>query len=89
MAIVERRKKIVLFPKQALAFGNRLTQLRVLKGYSQVELSAKANINRCTLNQIEKGKMNPEFETQMLIFRALEISPGQFMFWGDLLDLVE
>ncbi len=87
--MIERRHKIVLFPKQSLAFGSRLKQLRGLAGLTQKELASMANINRSTLNQIEKGKMNAGFETQMLLFRKLKISPGHFMFWGDLLDLVE
>jgi transcriptional regulator with XRE-family HTH domain len=87
--MMERRNKIVLFPKQSLAFGSRLKQLRDMAGLTQKELADMANINRSTLNQIEKGKMNAGFETMMLLFRELNISPGQFMFWGDLLDPVE
>lgn len=58
--------------------GQRITELRKIRGVSQEQFSYEANMERSYLTHIEKGKKNISIETLQKIFNGLEISPREF-----------
>lgn len=59
-----------LFLKQ---LGERITQIRKEKGISQVELGEKCDMEKPSMNRIEKGGTNPTILTLKKICKELEI----------------
>jgi transcriptional regulator with XRE-family HTH domain len=60
--------------------GNRITELRKLKRFSQEELAFKAEIDRTYMSSIERGKRSISLAVAVKLSSALEI---------DLLKLIE
>lgn len=55
--------------------GNKIQQIRVSKGFSQVDLAAKmdGNIDTSNISRIESGRTNPTLLTLYRIAQALEV----------------
>jgi len=56
------------------AFGNRLRELRLRKGYSQHKLSLIADISKNQIGNIERGEVNVTLIAASAIDKALEVS---------------
>lgn len=56
--------------------GRKLRTLRKLKGYTQEKLGEKSGISYKFIGEIERGKVNPSFDTLVRIADALGISAG-------------
>ncbi len=56
--------------------GKRIQELRISKGYSQVDLVGKVegNIDTTNISRIESGRTNPTVHTLYRIAQALEVS---------------
>lgn len=55
----------------------RLKELRLAKGWTQVELAERAGIRRATVSMLESGKTDSiSFNTLDRLARALEVDPG-------------
>lgn len=60
----------------ATVFGARVRQLREERGWSQVELARRLNMDRTTLNKIERGSRGDVSITQLFRFaRVLKTAP--------------
>lgn len=55
-----------------IEIGNRITELRKLKGLTQNELAEKARITQNNLSRIETGKYSPGLDILMRIADALD-----------------
>lgn len=53
--------------------SKNLKKARSAKGWTQVELAKKADINSNYYAKIERGDINPSYETFEKIFRALGV----------------
>ena len=58
--------------------GNRVKELRLLKGLSQEKLAMKACLDRTYIAGIEKGKRNVSSRNLEKLLNALEISFHDF-----------
>jgi transcriptional regulator with XRE-family HTH domain len=77
-----------------LDIGQRVKDLRTLKGMKVVELAKKAHISQPYLSDIEKSRTTPSIDKLTSICDALEITLGEFFghtpdLPPDLLQLVE
>lgn len=63
-----------LEPNIAKKLGNKIKELRILKGMSQEELSFDANIPKNQVGRIERGEINTTIVTLNKISIALEIN---------------
>ena len=52
--------------------GQKIAELRILKGFTQEELVQKCNINVRTIQRIESGVVTPRSFTLKLIFSSLD-----------------
>jgi transcriptional regulator with XRE-family HTH domain len=59
--------------------GKGVRELRDLKGLTQADLSAKTNINRATISNIESGKQQVSLHYLYLIAKALEVEAKEFL----------
>lgn len=50
-----------------MEFKDRLKELRLQRGYSQVELGKRLGLSNSTISMYERGERNPDFETLDLI----------------------
>ena len=55
-------------------FGERVKELRQIKGLSQEELAFRAKVHRTYLGGIERGERNPALKNIVAIAKALDIS---------------
>ncbi len=60
------------------ALGNRLRELRRLRGLSQEELAWKADLELSQISRIERGVINTSVSQVLSIAEALEISLPEF-----------
>ena len=58
-------------PEEALRFGAWLKKARRIRGMSQAELAAEAEIAGTEITYIENGKRSPTFATAMKLVRGL------------------
>lgn len=58
----------------AIAFGNKVREIRKSKHLSQEELAYRASISAAHLGQIERAQKNPTLDTMYQIATALETS---------------
>ena len=58
--------------------GIKIAHLRALRGYSQEQLSTKANISKSYVSHIETGLKYPTFKMIVKLAKALEVD------WKDL-----
>jgi transcriptional regulator with XRE-family HTH domain len=62
----------------ATLFGDRLRELRELKGLSQQELADKAGLTRAGVAQFETGRRRPMWESVLALGKALGVSCQAF-----------
>lgn len=55
-------------------FGERVRNLRLVKGLSQEELAFKAGVHRTYLGGIERGERNPALKNIAEIAKALDVT---------------
>lgn len=53
--------------------GDRMKEIRLRKGLTQREVSARCHIAESTIRKYESGRLNPKFETMDKIASALEV----------------
>lgn len=61
----------------AQAFGENLKRLRAERDETQESLSAKSDLHRTVITQIEAGKSEAKASTILKLSGALEIDPGE------------
>lgn len=61
--------------------GKRVQEIRISKGYSQVDLAGKikGTIDTTNISRIESGRTNPTIYTLQRIAEALEITLSQLL----------
>lgn len=61
--------------------GNRIQEIRISKGYSQVDLAGKikGTIDTTNISRIESGRTNPTLFTLYRIAEALEVNLSQLL----------
>ena len=65
--------------EEMLAYvADSIRRIRLAKGFSQLDLSAAANMSQSFIANIEKGKKEPSAMTLIRIADALEVSPRDF-----------
>ncbi len=63
--------------------GDRLKQLRELKGQSQGEIEERTGLFRCYISRVENGHTIPSIETLEKFARALEMPLYQILYEGE------
>ena len=63
--------------------GKKIRQLRELKGYNQVNLSAEINISQKQLSRIEAGSVSPTYDLMLKIVDVLKISLNELIEFDD------
>ncbi|RGY96287.1 helix-turn-helix domain-containing protein [Clostridium sp. AM58-1XD] len=58
--------------------GNRLKELRILKGLTQEELADRAELSKGFISQVERNLTSPSIATLMDILQCLGTSIGEF-----------
>ena len=58
--------------------GNKLKELRVLKGLTQEELAARSELSKGFISQLERNLTSPSITTLMDILQCLGTSIGEF-----------
>ncbi len=59
-------------------FGERLKTLRLAKGWSQQELGERIGVSRQAIDQFERGRNGPKWETVCALADALGVSVEEF-----------
>ena len=60
--------------------GTNIKIARIRKGLNQDELSALANISRCTLSKLEKGKADPKRSVMLKLSNILDTPVYELFF---------
>jgi transcriptional regulator with XRE-family HTH domain len=63
--------------------GDRLKQLRELKGVSQGEIEVRSGLFRCYISRVENGHIVPVVETLEKFARALDVPLYQLLYEGE------
>jgi transcriptional regulator with XRE-family HTH domain len=63
--------------KAAKSFGRRLRQLRQERGWSQEELSTRADISKNYIGEIERGENNVSIHYIARLAAALNVTVGE------------
>ena len=61
------------------SLGIKIRKLRVDRGWSQLDLSLEANINRNYICDLENGRRNPTLELLIRIANAFEIDISEIL----------
>ena len=61
------------------ALGRAVRELRARRGYSQETLGGRAGVHRNYLGCVERGLMNPTFETLLRITHGLSLPLSQLV----------
>lgn len=61
----------------AIKLGNRIRELRKIKGVSQLELAYDMDMSMNTISGIELGKISPKIDTLKKIAEKLNINIGE------------
>ena len=64
-------------------FGERVRELRTVKGLSQEELSFMAGVHRTYLGGIERGERNPSLKNITALAKALEVTLSDLFSFRD------
>ncbi len=64
------------------AFGERIRQLRTLRGVSQDELGKKIHVEKSAISKYEKGRRGLSITTVIELAAALNCSPSWLLFGG-------
>lgn len=59
---------------EAVAFGSRVRELRLERGWTQENLAEVANLNVVQLSHIERGANEPKLTSIIRLMRALDAS---------------
>jgi transcriptional regulator with XRE-family HTH domain len=62
----------------SLEIGKRIKDLRILKGWSQEQLSFESQLHRTYIGSVERGERNITLVNLKKITDALKISPAEF-----------
>ena len=76
------RKRVKLEPKEEdlkKAFGKALKQVRLSKGYTQLDLGELADCHFTFISQIERGVRQPTITTIFKLANVLEINPEELV----------
>ena len=60
-------------------FGEKVRELRRVRGLSQEELAFRAGIHRNYLGGIERGERNPALDNIVAIAKALGVDPSELL----------
>lgn len=63
-------------PNLKLIIGEKIRDQRKIKGFTQKELSKKANVQHTYLGDVERGTRNISLESLEKILEALDIAPS-------------
>jgi len=66
-------------PNITARFGERLRQLRLRRGWTQVEMAERLGIDRSYISDMERGKKNVCLPTLEVIAQALGLSISQVL----------
>lgn len=61
-----------------MSIGNRIKELRILKGMTQEELADRAELSKGFISQVERDLTSPSIATLMDILQCLGTSVGEF-----------
>jgi len=59
------------------SFGKHIRELRLSKGFTQVEVSSAMKRDQQSLQRVESGKINPSLNYLIELSFALQISPAE------------
>ena len=62
-----------------IEFGNKLKDLRTLKGLTLQQLAFEADMEISQVHRVEKGKINPTLTTLNALAKGLGISLGELI----------
>lgn len=65
------KKQPVISPYDIEATMNTMRERRIAAGYTQDELGALLNVNRCYISAWESRKKNPNFDNLVRLYRIL------------------
>lgn len=66
---------VLMRTSHALAIGQRIQKLRKIRGLTQVDLAAIANISSVHIGYVENGRRRPSLLVLERLARALKVSP--------------
>lgn len=61
--------------------GNRIRDLRLEKGWTQMDLGAKSGYDATQIRRVEKGQTNPTVRTLIRIAESLDITVLELFDW--------
>ncbi len=61
-----------------IAFGQRVKELRLMKGLSQEELSERCSLDRTYISSLERGHRNVGLKNIAALAQALDVSLSEF-----------
>jgi transcriptional regulator with XRE-family HTH domain len=64
---------------EAIAFGKRVRELRLARGWTQEQLAEQAGLTPVQLSRIENGWNDPKMSTIIRLAKALKVSCGDLM----------
>jgi len=62
-----------------VAFGRRLHEVRVERGFSQEELGERAGMRSNAIGRLERGGREPRISTVLRLARGLGVAPGTLL----------
>lgn len=62
-----------------IVFGNKLKDLRTLKGLTLQQLAFEADMEISQVHRVEKGKINPTLTTLMALAKGLGITLSELL----------
>lgn len=65
--------------ERLIRFGERVKELRLAKGLTQLHLADSIGSSESTISRAEKGKHNPTLLWMMKLAEALEVDPSEFL----------
>lgn len=66
----------------ARKFGRNLAEIRIHKGYTQVELAYRCNMHRAYIGAIERGEKNINICTLHKLANGLNIEPYKLLLYA-------
>jgi transcriptional regulator with XRE-family HTH domain len=65
------------------AFGDRVRELRLLRGWTQEQLAEAAGLHRTYVTAVERGQRNVSLDAIASIARGLGVAVEQLFHWPD------